>query len=149
MQSGGSLRDPTPTRTVTTTPPAVGPVSNLIINAGINHKLLQLIADYVAECNEGMKCMWNGMRVEKEGKVDLIIAEIPDNKPVKGVSANAPKWNVLIPTWLKNVFAFANKFLHDDAAMYLIYSDDSGATEELFRGYFRQLGFRILRNFTE
>lgn len=63
----------------------------------------------------------------KHTGIDLIIADIPENMPVPGISVlntDIPPWNVRPEKYLETVFEFADLYLHDDAALLLFHPND-------------------------
>ena len=63
----------------------------------------------------------------KHTGLDLIIADIPENLPVPGISASftsVPPWNMRSEGYVESIFEFGDAYLHDDAAILLFHCDD-------------------------
>ena len=63
----------------------------------------------------------------KHTGIDLLIADIPENLPVPGISIPStiiPPWNVRPEKYVDTIFEFAEIYLHDDAALLLFHAND-------------------------
>jgi hypothetical protein len=121
----------------------------LLLNHTLDREVWNPIKAFAIEKNVGRQCQVFGNIVEKDFMVDLIITEIPDNLPIPNVSKPSsaiPTWNILPEAYFKNLFAFANKFLHDDGGLFAIYSDDDGVTKEKMMGLFKRNGFSFFKD---
>lgn len=59
--------------------------------------------------------------------MDLIIADIPENLPVPGISvpnSTIPPWNVRPEKYIDTIFEFADNYIHDNAALLLFHAND-------------------------
>lgn len=66
--------------------------------------------------------------------IDLLIADIPEGLPVPSISSGPsiiPSWNKIDSNCVESIFAFADAFLHDDAALLLFHSFDSTITADI------------------
>ncbi len=74
--------------------------------------------------NKGSKeRFFKGIQSDKP-RLDLMIADMPEGLPVPNLSAppsTIPKWNEASPTWLQEVFEFADGHIHDDGALIVIH----------------------------
>jgi hypothetical protein len=61
----------------------------------------------------------------------LIIADIPENLPVPGISTTVPNWNKRVDNYVEYVFEMADTFLHDDGALVVIHCDDRDLMKEI------------------
>lgn len=72
--------------------------------------------------------------VKVHSGIDLLFADVPKNLPVPGISVSdtdIPVWNQRQPPYLENLFAYAEKNLHDDAVLLLMHSDDPQLLREI------------------
>ena len=60
-----------------------------------------------------------------------MIADIPENLPVPGISTLVPSWNVRSEKYVEHTFEFAHYFLHDDGALVLIHCDDRALMQDV------------------
>jgi hypothetical protein len=60
-----------------------------------------------------------------------MIADIPENLPVPGISTVVPSWNVRSEKYVEHTFEFAHYFLHDDGALVLIHCDDRALMQDV------------------
>lgn len=67
----------------------------------------------------------------KHTGIDLIIADIPENLPVPGISTSVPDWNKRAKSYTEDVFEMADAYLHDDGALVLIHCDDRALMREI------------------
>ncbi len=67
----------------------------------------------------------------KHTGIDLIIADIPENLPVPGISTTVPDWNSRVTNYIEYVFQMADNILHDDGALVLIHCDDRALMMEI------------------
>jgi hypothetical protein len=67
----------------------------------------------------------------KHTGIDLIIADIPENLPVPGISTSVPEWNKRAKSYTEDVFEMADAYLHDDGALVLIHCDDRALMREI------------------
>ena len=77
--------------------------------------------------------------------VDLIIADLPENLPVPGVSdppRSIPAWNEGASDWLQSIFDFAENHLHDDGAMILFHPFRATTKSEIL-GYCDVYGMKV------
>lgn len=123
---------------------------DLIMNGMINKSMFDAVYKFASQCNYGKSCRVYGRNQTKDGMVDLVVAQVPDNSPVPGISRTAsdvPKWNVLHKDWFKNTFVFAHTFLHDDGALVFVYTDDN-STRKTIRSFCPSLGFKMFKEWT-
>ena len=72
---------------------------------------------------------------EKHFRIDLIIADIPENLPVPSVSnppSVVPPWNSRDPEYVVSIFEFASHYLQNDGALLLIHNNDRKLTADIF-----------------
>lgn len=65
------------------------------------------------------KCTHSGL--------DLMIADIPENLPVPGISVPSsaiPSWNFRPEKYVDTIFEFADSYIHDNAALLLLHAND-------------------------
>lgn len=63
----------------------------------------------------------------KHSGFDLVIADIPENLPIPGISLTndvIPPWNVRPEKYVDTIFEFADNYLHDHAALLLFHAND-------------------------
>ncbi len=61
----------------------------------------------------------------------MIIADIPENLPVPGISTSIPDWNMRKENYVETLFEMADMYLHDDGALLLIHCDDRSLLKEV------------------
>jgi hypothetical protein len=123
----------------------------LVLNKELQADMFDEIAEFSPVCNRGKRCRVFGEDTAKSSCVDLVLADVPDNLPVPGVSIPddiVPAWNTRPRDYFKNVFQFADEFLHDDGAVFVIYSDDNDQTRKEIESYFPAFGFKVFREWT-
>ena len=121
----------------------------LVINAALSVDLYDRIRSFAKECNHGQRCSVSGKDRRKGKRVDLVIADIPDGLTVPEASPFAvPAWNILQKSFLRDLFTFADSFLHDDDGMFLVYSDDGPVMRAEIESYFSAFGFVELKTWT-
>ena len=67
----------------------------------------------------------------KHTRLDLIIADIPENLPVPGISTLIPDWNKRAENYVETLFEMADMYFHDDGALVLIHSNDRSLLKEI------------------
>ena len=123
----------------------------LVLNKELHVNMFDEISEFSAEINRGKRCTVLGKDAAKSTYVDLVIADVPDNLPVPGVSHpedNVPEWNTRPCDYFKNLFQFADEYLHDDGAVFFIYSDDNDQTRKEIESYFPAFGFKVFKDWT-
>ena len=84
----------------------------------------------------------------KHSGLDLIIANIPENLPVPGISApftSVPPWNMRPEGYVESIFEFGDVYLHDDAAILLFHCDDRALYSEVEEAA-EQYNFRLCKD---
>ena len=84
----------------------------------------------------------------KHTVVDLILADIPENLPVPGISApftSVPPWNMRPKGYVESIFEFGDVYLHDDAAILLFHCDDQALYSEVEEAA-DQYNFRLCKD---
>ena len=80
--------------------------------------------------------------------LDLIIADIPENLLVPGISApftSVPPWNMRPEGYVESIFEFGDAYLHDDAAILLFHCDDRALYSEVEEAA-KQYNFRLCKD---
>jgi hypothetical protein len=85
-----------------------------------------------------------------DGRVDLIIVDIPEGLPVPMVSSpptSIPRWNSANPNFLPLLFDFGSSLIHDNGTLLLFHKDDLKFRADI-RGFANAYHFKILKEWT-
>jgi hypothetical protein len=122
-----------------------------IINEGLSSDIYDRIGELAKQCNGAKTCRVHSKEVPKGIFVDLVIADLPDNLPVPNVgdsSTKIPSWNIRPDDFIVTLMDFADDAIHDDGAMFIIYSDDNGSTWAHVEACFSAYGFMLYKEWT-
>ena len=147
--SNPALSQPVVTIVPESQPAVSSKPEELVINAAVSVDLYDRVGAFAKGCNHGLRCTASGKDRRKGKRVDLVIADVPDGLTVPEASPSAvPEWNILGRSFLRDLFNFADSFLHDDGAMFLVYSDDGQVMRGEIESYFPAFGFMELKTWT-
>lgn len=94
--------------------------------------------------------MFEGLPVTSDTRaaIDLLIADVPENLPVPGISKPAnsvPSWNMRPESYFYDIFEVADENIHDDGAFLLFYPDNVQLRAEI-AGFCTTFHFKLYKD---